>query len=86
MDNADSRKPVIHELKILPEYFREVVCQNKRFELRKDDRDYRIGDWLMLKEYKDGEYTGKGAGFKISYILRNCPQYGLMDGYCILGW
>lgn len=81
------RKPMIHELKILPEYFNEVQSHNKQFELRKDDRDYRVGDWILLKEFENGSYTGRECGcFGITYILRNCPEYGLADGYCILGW
>lgn len=44
---------------------------------------------LLLKEYladKD-EYTGRESNlYKITYILRNVPEYGLMDGYCIIGW
>ena len=81
------RKPIIHELKILPEYFKEVQSHNKQFELRKDDRDYHVGDWILLKEFDKGSYTGRESDcFKISYILRNCPEYGLLNGYCIIGW
>lgn len=30
---------------------------------------------------------GRECGcFGITYILRNCPEYGLADGYCIIGW
>lgn len=83
----ESLKESAHELKILPEYFNEVISHNKQFELRKDDRDYKVGDYILLKEYENGEYTGRESGcLKITYILRNCPEYGLMDGYCILGW
>ena len=84
---STSRKPMIHELKILPEYFNEVQSHNKQFELCKDDRDYRVGDWILLKEFENGSYTGRECGcFGITYILRNCPEYGLADGYCIIGW
>lgn len=77
-----------HELKILPEYFEAVKKGIKNFELRKDDRDYQVGDMITLKEYtKDGVYTGRGiANLKIEYILRDCPDYGLKKGYCILGF
>ena len=77
---------MIHELKILPEYFEAVDSLHKQFELRKDDRDYKVGDFLLLKEFEEGTYTGRRAFFQISYILRNGPQDGLADGYCILGW
>lgn len=81
------RRPQTHELKILPEYFNEVTSLNKQFELRKDDRDYQVGDFLLLKEFADGEFTGRTFGcVQIRYILRNCSEYGLMDGYCIIGW
>ena len=81
-----SRKPIIHEIKILPKYYDAVISNIKHFELRKDDRDYQVGDFVVLKEWENGEYTGRDTRFKIEYILRDCAEYGLMDGYCILGW
>lgn len=82
-----SRLPKIHHLKIAPKYYNEVMSKNKQFELRKDDRDYQVGDFIILEEYENGNYTERTSGaFKITYILRECPEYGLMDGYCILGW
>lgn len=77
----------VHELKILPQYFEMVANGSKRFELRKDDRDYKVGDLLVLKEYDGKDYTGrKLSAYLITYILRNCSEYGLQDGYCILGF
>lgn len=81
-----NRKPMTHELKILPEYYDSIVSNVKHFELRKDDRDFQVGDFVILKEYSNGTYTGRETGFQIRYILRNCTEYGLMDGYCILDW
>lgn len=75
----------VHELKILPQYYKDVVSGKKRFELRKNDRDFKVGDILKLREYENGEYTGRESYFSISYILKDCSEYGLMDGYCILG-
>ena len=77
----------IHELKISPKYFDDVKSGNKRFEIRKDDRDYKVGDLITLKEYENGQYTGREIkNIPIRYILRNVTfEYGLMDGYCILG-
>lgn len=76
----------IHDLKILPQYFKPVLDGEKNFELRKDDRNYQVGDEVILREWNGEKYTGWGVSRKIKYVLRDCPQYGLMEGYCILGW
>ncbi len=74
-----------HELKILPRYFREVCNGNKTFELRKDDRNYKVGHKLKLREYFYSKYTGEECTKTITYILRNCEKYGLKKGFVILG-
>lgn len=82
----ENKTNVIHEIKILPKYYDMVISNIKHFELRKDDRDYEVGDFLVLKEYDGSVYTGRETEVKIEYILRDCPEYGLLAGYCILGW
>ena len=76
-----------HELKILPEYYEEVKCGNKNFELRKNDRDYMEGDTIRLRAW-DGEKHLYKAPLErtVKFVLMDCPEYGLMDGYCILGF
>lgn len=80
------RTKQLHELKILPEYFSGVWDGIKPFELRRDDRDYQVGDELLLREWDGNDYTGSFIKVCITYILRNCPEYGLTNGYCILGF
>lgn len=78
---------MVHVLKIQPKYFEKVKWGIKRFELRKDDRNYQVGDLITLREYENGEYTGKEIkNLLIRYILRDCPEYGLKEGYCIIGF
>lgn len=72
------------EKKILPEYFQAVRNREKTFEIRKDDSDYQVGDMLRLREYDGEKYTGNVVIRQITYILRDCPEYGLQPGYCIL--
>ena len=73
--------------KILPEYFESVKARKKNFELRKDDDCVQEGDLLVLCEFiPDKGYTGREVSRRIKYILRNCPEYGLENGYCIIGW
>ncbi len=73
-----------HELKILPQYFMEVVEGKKNFELRKGDRPYKVGDTLKLKEWNGKEFTGSCATRVIKYIFKDCPEYGLKEGFVIL--
>jgi hypothetical protein len=75
------KNKMIHELKIWPEYFKEVFNGNKTFEIRKNDRDYKIGDWLKLMEYKPNKgYTGNEIFRKITYIT----DYAQKDNYIVM--
>ncbi|EAG8216178.1 DUF3850 domain-containing protein [Listeria monocytogenes] len=49
----------VHKLKILPKFFQEKIALKKSFEIRKNDRDYKVGDTLALQEFKNGTYTGR---------------------------
>lgn len=71
--------------KILPEYFSAILSEQKTFELRKDEDDIQVGDLLVLREWDGEKYTGRAINAYAMYVLRNAPQYGLMEGYCIIG-
>lgn len=70
-----------HELKTWPEFFEDVVQDIKHFEYRKDDRDFEIGDVLILREWFK-EYKGRFANVLITCIWDSIP--GLPEGYCIM--
>ena len=74
----------IHELKILPEYYDAVRCGDKRFEIRKNDRDFHTGDILRLKEWDGNQYTGEELDAVVRYIYHGIDEYGLAEGYCVL--
>ena len=79
----------IHELKILPEYFNAVIDGRKTFEIRKNDRDFAVGDTLVLKEWNQINRmpTGREQRCEITYILEGNEEtkgYGLMKGFCIM--
>lgn len=71
----------VHELKILPEYFAAIVSGEKRFEIRKNDRNYQKGDILRLMKYEDGNFTGDVHVSEITYIT----DFAQQDDYVVLG-
>lgn len=74
-----------HELKILPKYFADIAFREKRFEIRKNDRDFKVGDILKLNEYDGEKYTGHFIRRNVIYIHHGDGKYGLEEGYCVLG-
>lgn len=72
---------MIHELKILPEYFEDVVSGEKTFEIRKNDRPFKKGDLLALNEYDQSNkaYTGASCLVYVDYILDDA-------NYCKIGY
>ena len=77
---SDERR---HRLKLAKMFFDAVDTGKKSFELRKNDRNYQIGDILELHEMSDGEETGRVTEKQVIYILEGFK--GLEEGYCILG-
>lgn len=77
---------MVHELKTLPKYFKAVKEGEKTFEVRKDDRDFQVEDYVNLKEW-NGEYTGDSMIRQITYILgrENDEKIYVAKGYVILG-
>lgn len=75
----------IHNLKTIQPYFDEVKAGRKTFEVRLNDRDFQVGDTLILCEYKpeNKEYTGQEVEFDISYILSDFN--GLHKDFVVLG-
>ena len=77
------KQPKVIDLKIEPKYFEAQEKGNKNFEIRKNDRGYRVGDVLWLKEYdpEKKQYTGNTLKRKITYIT----SYKQQEGYVVLG-
>ena len=77
-----------HELKCWPEFFSAIVSGEKTFELRKDDRGFKVGDVLRLREWSParpeahGGYTGRSLRVTVSYVLSG---WALADGYVVMG-
>lgn len=80
-ETGDGRK--IHQIRLASMYFDDVVSGKKSFELKKNDRGYKEGDFLEMMEFKDGKNTGRTVRVLVTYLLDDYT--GLEDGYCIMG-
>jgi hypothetical protein len=61
-----------HELKCWPEFFKPIASGAKTHEVRKFDRDYRVGDVLVLREYHPNldSYTGREVRVRVTYLAQ----------------
>lgn len=73
-----------HALKTWPYYFDASWRGLKPWEVRRNDRGFAAGDFLVLEEYDDHkkEYLGRQIGATIVEVFENLP--GVADGYVLL--
>lgn len=77
----------IHKLKTDQGPFEALLSGRKTFEVRKNDRNFQVGDELWLFEHDPKAKipaTGRYVHKTIEYMLSG-PQYGIPDNYAILG-
>lgn len=75
-----------HELKLNKRFEWAVWNGDKPFEIRKNDRDYQVGDRIRFHVVDDRGNAWnsllRGITFEITYVLSG---WGLEDGYVALG-
>lgn len=78
-------QPANHELKTWPKEFWNVVQGIKAFEWRRNDRDFKAGDRLLLREYDPERdvYSGQAIVVVVTYILYG-SAFGIPEGYCVM--
>ena len=74
----------VHMLKTWPVPFAAIRARVKRFEFRKDDRDYEVGDTLWLSEFdpEANAITGENEVVLVTYLLRE--GFGIPPGYVVM--
>lgn len=74
-----------HNLKIWPSFFSLHIERQMEFQLRNDDRPYKVGDMLRLMEYdpESNSFSGNVAISRVTSVIRGIP--GLQSGYVALG-
>lgn len=75
---------MVHKLKININYFKDVLIGKKTFEVRKNDRDYKVGDSIVLNEWNNEEqyFTGRKVSGKITYIT----DFMQLPGYVVFSF
>lgn len=83
MKNKYDKETKEHFIKCQPEYFQAQLDGVKNFEIRKDDRHYKVGDKVILMEYdaKKTLYTGRRVIVQVTYIT----EYMQKTGYIVMG-
>lgn len=74
-----------HELKTWPVAFDALLFKAKTYEIRKNDRDYQVGDLLRLRRWcpESSEYTGPAVYREVTYMT-NGGDWDIPDHLCIL--
>ena len=74
-----------HFLKTEPVYFQKIWDGLKPFELRRNDRDFQVGDTLILKEFdrENQTYSGREIEADVLYILHEYAD-AIKEQYCIM--
>lgn len=72
-----------HEIKCWPSFYEHIESGAKPFEIRKNDRDYKVGDTLWIREWlpEEHRYTTCECRRSITYVT----AWGQQEGYVVLG-
>lgn len=77
----------LHRLKLSLDYYDDVMSGAKNFEVRKNDRDYQVGDLIEFLPSERGVALPKCDDriFLITYMLSSSQFDAIKDGYVVLG-
>lgn len=79
----------LHKLKCWPTYFDAVKRGEKPFEVRKNDRDFQVGDTVMLCRLQRDSVSASydrsepPLHFKIGYIMHG-GEFGIDNTHCVM--
>jgi len=86
-----TRTERIHRLKTWPEPFQAVFDGRKRYEIRRDDRGFMVGDILDLAEWDPASFTsllpvgftGRSVRVRVAYLTPG-GAWGLPANMCVM--
>ena len=81
----------IHDLKTEKSFYHDILHGKKRFEIRKNDREYQVNDLLLLcaydqeaRKYYDQQQHAPML-VRVTYMLEDYESRGLRDGFVVMG-
>lgn len=72
----------VHTKKIAPKWYELRLKGLKDWEIRVNDCDYQVDDFIILKEHDGEHYTGREMIVKITNVAENVPT--LLDNVVVL--
>ena len=88
----------LHDIKAWPATYASLADGSRTFDIRRNDRDYKPGDKLRIREFDPAKqlYTGHELRRRIAYVfgpglvdyMSAWPAHvfhALSPGYCVLG-
>ena len=81
----------MHELKSWPEFFEAILNGRRTHELRRNDRGFKVGDLVLLREYNryTDTFTGRTCKVEVTSITSTeepcaVSNEALNKNFCIL--
>lgn len=75
----------VHRLKTETKFFKDVKSGIKQFDVRKNDRDFQIGDTLILEEFDPTSGTYKPGWIPKLITYKLDDSRFVKEGFVILG-
>lgn len=73
---------MLHDLKCIQPFFNDIEEGRKPFEIRFNDRGYKVGDTLRLHEFDHDKQTFSGR--KVVVDVTYLTDYDQKDGYVVM--
>lgn len=77
-----------HDLKIIEPYYTQVLIGNKTFEIRKNDRNFKVGDTITLRKYDPLKPNNilETPCTEINGIISYVTDYEQKQGYVVFSF
>lgn len=75
-----------HELKCWPQFFNATWMGKKYFEIRQADRDFKVGDEIVLREYNSILPNPYESNRTIGGVITYLTDFEQKPGFLVIGF